>query len=275
MTVVDSGGKYPLTDQNGFLVRPGHQNYVVLDAVEVKADPTIKSINPDKRNCYFADEHPLEMHKNYSQSSCILECYVEYARKQIEEQDNIKGGCVPWFYPVTDTHVTRLCDPWQITYFQEAMKKIPESSCDHCHPDCDTTIYDSSISTAPFRPCDHTNLGVSQICNLINGNMNPPIWASDVVNEYEHLNPTGVPDYVKPNPNRTDNMRHYASEGKVDRLALRQKNDEQKLYDAFEKDIAVVSFYFNKQTVVKYEKSPKMTWNDFLSKVRFLEITNG
>ena len=92
MTAVDSGDKFPLTTQKGFLIRPGHQNYVVLDAVEVKADYAIKSIKAKKRNCYFSDEFPLRMHTNYSQSSCILECYVEYARKTIEKDSNITDG---------------------------------------------------------------------------------------------------------------------------------------------------------------------------------------
>ena len=57
VTVVDSGDKYPLTDQNGFLVRPGHQNYVVLSALQVKADDSVRGIRPDKRRCYFKDEN--------------------------------------------------------------------------------------------------------------------------------------------------------------------------------------------------------------------------
>ena len=267
MTTVDSGDTYPLTMQKGFLIRPGHQNYVVLDAVRVSADVEIKAVKPKNRNCYFDDENPLSMHKNYSQSSCILECYVDYARKTIEKENNVTGGCVPWFYPVEDRFVSKLCDPWQTTAFQEAMKNIPYSQCDECYPDCDTTIYDSSISAAPFRPCDHTNLGVSKICSLINGTMNPPIWANDIIKEYENLNPSGVPNYVQTSSKRMDNMRRYASKDKVDTLALKHKNDEQELYDAFEKDIAFVSFYFDKQTVVEYKKSVSMTWVGFLAKV--------
>ena len=275
MTTVDGGDRYPLTIENGFLIRPGHQNYVVLDALQVLADPGIKSIKPEKRKCYFSDEMPLHMHKKYSQSSCTLECYVEYARGTIEKEDNITGGCVPWFYPVTDEHVASLCDPWQITQFQDAMKSIPDSHCDYCLADCNTTLYGSSISAAPFRPCDHTNLGVSPICNLINGDMNPPIWANDVKNEYKHLNPFGVPDYIQPNPERMDNMRRYASKDKIGTLALRYKNDKEEFYDAFENDIAVVSFYFNKQTVIEYQKSKSMTLAGFLAKVFLIRILSN
>ena len=143
VATVNSGDEYPLTSQKGFLIRPGHQNYVILRALQVKSDPEIKDIKPNKRNCYFSDEQPLQMHKNYSQSNCILECYVEYARKSNEKKDNITGGCVPWFYPVEDEHVFRLCDPWQIKEFQETMKSIPDGHCDYCFADCTTTMYDS------------------------------------------------------------------------------------------------------------------------------------
>ena len=267
VATVNSGDEYPLTSQKGFLIRPGHQNYVILSAQQVKADPGIKSINPNNRNCYFSDERPLAMHKNYSQSNCILECYVEYARKSIEKKSNLTGGCVPWFYPVEDEHVFRLCDPWQIKEFQETMKSIPDGHCDYCFADCTTTMYDSSISAAPFRPCDHTNLGVSPICNLINGDMNPPIWSRDIMSEYENLNPTGVPDYILPRPDRMDNMRRYASEDKLQTLVFQHKNKKETFYDAFKEDIAVVSFYFDKQTVIQYEKSASLTFVGFLSKV--------
>ena len=147
------------------------------------------------------------------------------------------------------------------------MKSIPDGHCDYCFADCATTMYDSSISAAPFRPCDHTNLGVSPICNLINGDMNPPIWSRDIMSEYENLNPTGIPDYILPKPERMDNMRRYASEDKLETLVFQHKNKKETFYDAFKEDIAVVSFYYDKQTVIQYEKSLSLTFVGFLSKV--------
>ena len=245
---------------------------MVLSALQVKADETVRGIRPDKRRCYFKDENPLKMHRDYSQSNCILECHVEYARKEIQKRYNNTNGCVPWFYPVNDNYVAHLCDPWQTRKFQEFMKSMPDDLCDYCYPDCDTTIYDSSISTAPFRACDHTNLGVSKICNLITGDMNPPMWTQTVVDEYQNLNPTGVPDFAQPNPKRMSNMRRYASKEKLEVLAFRHKNIKSPRYDAFERDIAVVTFYYAKQTVTQYQKSNRMTWMDYMSKVCFCKV---
>jgi hypothetical protein len=33
-------------------------------------------------------------------------------------------------------------------------------------PDCSNTVYDTAVSTIPFRRCDSSNLGVSRLCNI-------------------------------------------------------------------------------------------------------------
>lgn len=65
----------------GILLKPGQHNYVAMTALSVEADDDIKQISPERRNCYFPDENPLEMHKVYSQANCILECSIKYARQ--------------------------------------------------------------------------------------------------------------------------------------------------------------------------------------------------
>ncbi len=67
VTVVGTKGSYPLTSRHSFLVKPGQENYVSLSATSVQADHGIKHIDPEKRYCYFPEEHPLKMHQNYSQ----------------------------------------------------------------------------------------------------------------------------------------------------------------------------------------------------------------
>ena len=62
-------------------------------------------------------------------------------------------------------------------------------------------------------------------------------------------------------------MRRYASKDKLETLVFQHKNKKQTFYDAFKEDIAVVSFYYDKQTVIQYEKSLSLTFVGFLSKV--------
>ena len=58
--------------------------------------------SPGKRECYFQEEHPLKLHKNYSQANCIMECTTQYARDQMESK------CTPWYYPGTSFSLTNV-----------------------------------------------------------------------------------------------------------------------------------------------------------------------
>ena len=67
MAYVAPGNSFPLTTKEGFTLKAGHENRVVIKAVDIQTDPGTKSINSTKRNCYFPDEYPLHLHLNYSQ----------------------------------------------------------------------------------------------------------------------------------------------------------------------------------------------------------------
>lgn len=129
-TVIDGRDKYPLTSKNSFLIRPGRENYVALSALRVEADINVQKIHPRKRKCYFSHENPLVMHKNYSRSNCVLECTINYARKEMkklnESKSNETVGCAPWFYPATDEEYTNVCDPWETKTFQTFMTNVPD-----------------------------------------------------------------------------------------------------------------------------------------------------
>ncbi len=65
--VVNNRESYPLTSLKNIRIRPGHDNLVSLEAVDVVADQNIKDIDLEHRKCYFHDEYQLKMHTNYSQ----------------------------------------------------------------------------------------------------------------------------------------------------------------------------------------------------------------
>ena len=78
-----------------------------------------------------------------------------------------------------------MCDPWAAIEFVNNMKNTPEENCYHCLPDCEITVYETSVSSAPFESCDHTNLESSSMCSLTSGNeFNPPIWMSDTKEQF-------------------------------------------------------------------------------------------
>ena len=265
ITVVDNPNDYPVTERNGFLVRPGMENHVAISALEIMGEKAIKTINPKSRDCYFSDESSLEMHQRYSQSNCILECNLKYALEMMKEQN--ETACVPWFYPIPDNRVSQFCDPWDTVIFQEFMSSTPADQCLGCLPDCSKTIYDATVSTAPFRTCDHTNLGSSSLCDLNEIETNPPIWSQSVQNEYREVNGM-IPEYALPSNERMSNTRRYVdTKEKEDALVFSVQNNQTPVYDAFTTDIAIVNFYFDKSTVLLYKRGQRMTEIDFISQM--------
>ena len=78
-----------------------------------------------------------------------------------------------------------MCDPWETIEFVNKMKNTPDENCEHCLPDCEITVYETSVSSAPFESCDHTNLETSSMCSLTSGDeFNPPIWMSDTKEQF-------------------------------------------------------------------------------------------
>ena len=66
-------------------------------------------------------------------------------------QENLTQPCTPWYYPFIDANST-YCDPWQAKKFDEMVtSEEKERRCDHCLPDCQTTMYMPSVTTTPFR----------------------------------------------------------------------------------------------------------------------------
>ena len=93
MAVVDNRKNFPLTKRKSFLLEPGAENYVSISAMNIKSDEAIRKIDSQKRFCYFYDEHPLDLYKNYTQANCILECTINYGRQLME------SNCTPWYFP--------------------------------------------------------------------------------------------------------------------------------------------------------------------------------
>ena len=106
----------------------------------------------------------------------------------------LKTPCVPWYLPINDTSGTELCTPWEAREFRKAMDKTPGDYCDHCLPDCTVTIYEASVTAAPFRNCDYKNLGVSYLCDF-DGTVSPKIWGQQVQDQYAN-EISSVPFYI-------------------------------------------------------------------------------
>ena len=195
------------------------------------------------------------------------------SKTKIGTTNGTNARCVPWFYPVEDEYLYELCDPWQTAAFQTMFKEVSDDECSQCLPDCTTTKYKTTISSAPFRGCDHTNIGVSPLCDLNtntqNMMMNPPIWKHALTNEYETYNGFDLPDFVKNQKGVLSNIRRYVSTKEVKDLVFRAQREKALTYDALEQDITSVNFYFAESNIIQFTTFQRMTVIDFISSVRF------
>ena len=78
----------------GLSVETGHEHYLSVSTIMLRASPEIRTIHPKKRNCYFPDEGNLELYNFYTYSNCLLECSMKKAESLL--------GCLPC--TVNSTH---------------------------------------------------------------------------------------------------------------------------------------------------------------------------
>jgi len=269
IAVVNDNKQFPITSQKSVLIRPGHHNLVSIQAKKVSAKTDIKRYLPEKRYCYFHDENPMKTHKNYSQSNCKLECQVGQVLAALEKSG--KKLCIPWFFPIVEAEHP-MCDPWEAQSFQEEMKNIGDAECNKCYPDCDTAEFGASASAAPFRRCDYKNVDMSPLCTIETNSMAyPPKWGRSVLLEYNTTRNGEVPSYVnkKVITNRRKNIidEDRRVEGQKGKELFTATNRDDQEYDAYEKDIATVTFFFESSNAFEYLRQSKTTWIDYISQV--------
>ena len=270
-TVIDGKDKYPFISRNGFLIKSGQENQVAISATRFQGHENIRPISPEQRNCYFPDEYPLKLHRLYTQANCFFECKIEYLRKAMHQENKTQSRCVPWFYPVEQEYIFEMCDPWQTKRFLTLLEEMSDDTCETCLPDCSSTEYTPRISSAAFRNCDRTNLGVSPLCELTSDGypmMNPPIWEQVIHGEYKKFNEGDLPNFGRKQGKTLSMERKYvSSKADAEKLVLRAQNEEKPSYNAFEEDIAIVNFYFDKSSVAQYATFERMTMKDYISQV--------
>ena len=177
--------------------------------------------------------------------------------------------CIPWYFPINDTTKSRLCDPWEAREFRLHMNSIPHFECSHCLPDCSATLYTASVTAAPFRRCDYKNLGVSTLCDFEDV-LDPPIWGQQVLDQYVYdldlEDEKDVPSYISDKV-PISNKRQYVDPNAAGNAIFQARNDEDPFYDAYTKDIAMVTIFFETSTVFEYTREVRMTTIQYISQM--------
>ena len=269
LAIVNDKKQFPITTQKSVLIRPGQYNLVSIQATKVSAKRDIRKYPARKRKCYFEDEMPLIAHNNYSYSNCKLECMMDKVFTSLKDDD--KKICIPWFFPPIQAGYP-MCDPWESQDFRKRMSNISDSQCTKCRPDCENVEIRASASAAPFRRCDYKNVDMTPLCMLETDKTKipyPPKWGQSVLEEYKA---TGeIPEYVMSTV--ITNKRSYVMEKDKKREGQRGKelfsasNNEDANYDAYEKDIATVTFFFESSNSFEFIRQSKTTLIDYISQV--------
>ena len=194
---------------------------------------------------------------------------MNFSYHEVAKSHPTEKKCAPWFYPVTDKQLEP-CDPWEQKDFQEIMGKVPYNECKYCLPDCEGNIFETKIDRASLQKCDHTNLGANLFCNLARDAMNPSIWSQEARDEFKEKS-GNVPEYLlKNSANKTvfTNRRYHVPDpGKMKALVFQKQVEANPTYNAFDDDIAMVNFYFEKQTIQQLERSLKMTMPNYIAQM--------
>ena len=252
-------GDFPLTSLNEIEVKPGHNNMIAMTAVKIKSEPSIRSIAPEKRKCYFQDEiYTVRIHQKYSQVNCLFECSLRYAQDHFKAKNSVTS-CTPWVFPFLDKN-HQMCDPWEkAKIFAAIENEVPQDACQYCLPDCNRVIYQTTISAQKFRVCDEKNFGMSELCSLNALGLKPQIWGKQVLEQLSN-----------PGNNISNLSSVVESSQRMTKPNLSQNNtftSLQRSYDAYEKDIAVLNVFFASPTVIEYTTKESKSWFDFLSAV--------
>ena len=231
--------------QGTHLLKPGNEHFLSLSATDTISDSSIKSdLEPEQRNCLFSSERSLKFHTNYSLSACLFECGIVWASKFTNLD------CIPWYFPpLGESESAPICDPWDTQTFMQALRKAPRSECPDCLPDCETTSFALSASSAKLRPCTNLNKGLGTLCKY-SSSISPSMSSEHILQEYAHLEE--LPDYIK----------KFQEEGST-RRTLSTGVD----YDAYEEDIALVHIYWDTPSVLQFQRALRLTWLDYLSQV--------
>lgn len=227
-----------------------------MSATHITSGDSIRGLNTEDRNCLFEDENSkLLIYRNYTQSNCLFECFFFGAQKFVQKKYTTANPCVPWFFPTQDEY-PHICNPWQAFDFLAQMSNVPTKNCQHCLPDCSSTIYQTKFTAVPLRTCELANMGSSRMCKSMT---NPLMLEKTIQSNYE--NRLKSTPYFSKKYSSTRSTRKISS-------ALPQGDifgSTDTSYDAFQTDIAKIQIFFKSATATIIHREQAMTWVDFLA----------
>ena len=120
--IIDARDQYPMTTRKSVLIRPGHNNFVSMSATKISSND-INNIEPQKRNCFFPGDQTMDVHQNYTQANCMLECQLTYALGMVSQSWTYWLELVmPGIYSEVQKPLIPLCINIYFLFFQDERK---------------------------------------------------------------------------------------------------------------------------------------------------------
>lgn len=129
--------EFPAVGEKGFLVGPGQETQIGVTAIDTYSADALKDMRLSNRMCRFADEFPLDYSKEYSRSSCVIQCEHQYILEQC--------GCVPFYSPAAVDPENKVCS-------QEKMVDCVRNAMDLVQIQNSGTLTNPGIGFAKYLP---------------------------------------------------------------------------------------------------------------------------
>ena len=247
---------------SGISVQLGYETTIRINFQELYSDPTIKNIDPKKRQCKFDEENEdLKIFKWYSRVNCLYECTMAVVEKEC--------GCRPWDYP-TSFNISekfaksRICDYFGNTCFQalKSTDDVGEKECaEKCIPDCNEVKHSFSI--------EKSHLDLNKICLYTQEDAKLGAFADQRMRKSIKEMEESVKNHVYGFPQSPPKWdKRYPINRLIETLtdALSHPNKTLSKFDQCKtrvlKDIAVINIVVNNPTVMKYIQTNRVSLSD-------------
>lgn len=130
--------EYPNGYQKTIYFKSDETLSVQINAKSLRTDMDLKDFPIEFRKCYFMDEKKLKFFKDYTQSNCKMECYVNVTIAD--------AGCVLFYMPRDSK--TPICKASQLK-FAKGVTMDELTKCD-CYPLCNDIKYSYEVEKLEF-----------------------------------------------------------------------------------------------------------------------------
>lgn len=117
----------PHIKETGLPISLGYQSRVRINAKRMESSPSLRSVSPLDRQCYFSDERELKYYKYYTRRNCEMECDSQLLFRLCH--------CIPYYMAMTQPNAS-VCFLKDMECVDLAERMIVDSQTLACKAEC-------------------------------------------------------------------------------------------------------------------------------------------